>query len=75
MARSLDRHTLADLMVNLFPVVIVALFAAMFVLYNPWGRFGLASLLQFGLLLVMVTVLVYVSGKAGLAVARTEDAE
>lgn len=75
MARSLDRHTLADLLVNLFPVVIMGLFATLFVLYSPWGRFGLASLLQFGLLLGMVTVLVYVSGKAGRAVARTGDGE
>lgn len=73
MVRSLDRGTLIDLTVNLVPVVIMALFAALFVLYSPWGRLGLASLLQFGLLLVMVVVLGYVSARAGRAVSHTGE--
>lgn len=72
MAR-LDRHTLADLTVNVVPVVILALFAALFALYSPWGRLGLASVIQFGLLLVMGAVLAYVSLKGGLAVSREEE--
>lgn len=73
MVRSPDRHTLVDLTVNLVPVVIMGLFGVLFVVYSPWGRLGLASLIQFGLLLVMVGVLLYVSTKAGVAVAGTED--
>lgn len=72
MVRSLDRHTLVDLTVNLVPVVIMGLFGVLFVVFSPWGRVGLASLIQFGLLVVMVGALLYVSAKAGLAVARTE---
>lgn len=75
MVRTLDRHTLLDLTVNFVPVVIMGLFAALFVVYSPWGRLGLASLIQFGLVLVMVVLLVYVSGKAGLAVSRSETGE
>lgn len=72
MTRALDRHTLLDLTVNVVPVAILGLFAALFVVYSPWGRLGLASLLQFGLVAVMVLVLVFVSAKAGLAVSRSE---
>lgn len=72
MTRALDRHTLLDLTVNVVPVAILGLFAALFVVYSPWGRLGLASLLQFGLVAVMVLVLVFVSTKAGLAVSRSE---
>lgn len=73
MARRLDRHTLADLTVNFVPLVIMALFATLFALYSPWGRLGLASAIQFGLLLVLGGVLAYVSLKSGLAIARTEE--
>lgn len=69
----LDRHTLADLTVNLVPLAIMALFGLLFVVFSPWGRFGLASAIQFGLLLVLAGVLAYVSLKSGLAIARTED--
>ena len=72
MTRALDRHTLLDLTVNVVPVAILGLFAALFVVYSPWGRLGLASLLHFGLVAVMVLVLVFVSTKAGLAVSRSE---
>lgn len=69
----LNRHTLADLTVNLVPLVILALFGVLFVVYSPWGRVGLASAIQFGLLLVLGGVLAYVSLKSSLAIARTEE--
>jgi len=75
MARTLDRETLQDLTVNLVPVVIMGLFATLFVVYSPWGRLGLATVLQFGLVLAMVVVLLYVSAKAGAAVSRSEQEE
>lgn len=73
MARGLDRHTLADLTVNIVPLVILALFAGLFALYSPWGRLGLASVIQFGLLVVVGTLLAYVSLKSGVAVAETDE--
>lgn len=69
----LDRHTLADLTVNFVPLVVMALFGVLFAVYSPWGSFGLASAIQFGLLLVMGVVLAYVSLKSGLAISRTEE--
>lgn len=36
---SFDRHTLADLTVNLVPLVVLAAFSVRFVVYSPWGRF------------------------------------
>jgi len=68
-----DQHTLADLTVNVVPVVILALFAALFALYSPWGRLGLASVIQFGLLVVMGAVLAFVSIQSGFAVGREEE--
>lgn len=73
MVRTLDRHTLLNLTVNVAPVVIMGLFAALFVVFAPWGRLGLASLIQFGLVVVMVVLLSYVSAKAGVAVSRSEQ--
>jgi len=68
-----DQHTLADLTVNVAPVVILALFAVLFALYSPWGRLGLASVIQFGLLVMMGTVLAFVSIKSGFAVGQEEE--
>lgn len=70
---SFDRHTLADLTVNLVPLVMLAAFGVLFVVYSPWGRFGLASAIQFGLLGVCGALLAYVSYRGGLAVSRTEE--
>ena len=75
MVRSFDRHTLLDLTVNFVPVVIMGLFVALFLVFAPWGRLGLASLIQFGLIVVMAVLLVSVSTKAGLAVSRSEGGE
>lgn len=76
MARGLDKHTLADLTVNFVPLVIMALFGGLFVLYSPWGRLGLASAIQFGLLVVLGVLLLWVSLKSGAAVADGDaDAE
>lgn len=71
MAPSLDRHTLVDLTVNAVPLCILALFGLLFVVYNPWGRIGLAPLLQFGLLLVFAASLAYLSYRSGLAISRS----
>lgn len=73
MTPTLDRHTLVDLTVNFVPVVIMGLFVALFLVFAPWGRLGLASLIQFGLVAVMVVLLVTVSAKAGIAVSRSEQ--
>lgn len=72
MLGGLDRETLVDLTVNAMPLVIMGLSGLLFVVYNPWGRFGLPSLVQFGLLGVMGVVLTYVSWRSGLAISRTE---
>lgn len=72
MARRLDRQTLADLTVNFVPLVIMALFGVLFVVYSPWGRFGLASAIQFGLLIVLGGVLLWVSLRSGRAIADSE---
>ena len=75
MARPFDRHTLLDLTVNFVPVVIMGLFVALFLVFSPWGRLGLASLIQFGLVAVMVVLLLFVSVKAGVAVSHAESRE
>lgn len=75
MVRSLDRNTLLDLTVNAVPVVVLGLFTALFVVFSPWGRLGLASVLQFGLILVLVLVLLLVSARAGMAISRSDSPE
>ncbi|QSG02140.1 DUF6684 family protein [Natranaeroarchaeum sulfidigenes] len=62
-----DRDTLLDLTVNFIPLGILALFIALYVVFNPWGWDPLFSTLQFGLItitFVLLAVLTYLSGKA-----------
>lgn len=71
MRRSLDRHELVDMTVNAVPFAILVVFAAVFAVFNPWGGVGLATVLQFGLLLFHAAVLAYVTYRIGLLV--TDD--
>jgi hypothetical protein len=66
-ARTFDRETLLDLVVNAVPLFIMAFFVAAFVLFAPFGFDPLASLIQFGLIVapfVALLALTYVSAKA-----------
>ncbi|ESS07480.1 MAG: hypothetical protein A07HB70_00019 [uncultured archaeon A07HB70] len=66
-ARTFDRETLLDLVVNAVPLFIMAFFVAAFVLFAPFGFDPLASLLQFGLIVapfVALLVLTYFSARA-----------
>lgn len=67
-----DRHTLLDLTVNAVPFAILVAFAAFFALYNPWGRFSFATLLQFALLAVPALGVAYVTYYCGLLISRSE---
>ena len=68
MVRSFDRHELIDMTVNAVPVAILLVFAVVFTLYSPWSGVGLATALQFLLLLVPVVCLAYVTFRSGLLV-------
>ncbi|MFB6167785.1 MAG: DUF6684 family protein [Haloferacaceae archaeon] len=67
--RIFDRETLLDLVVNAVPLLIMAFFVVVFVLFAPFGfdpLSSLASLLQFGLVLgpfVALLILTYFSAK------------
>ena len=62
-----DRDTLLDLVVNFIPLFIILFFTVGFVVFNPFGFEGLASGIQFGLLVapfLFLAILTYISGKA-----------
>ena len=57
-----DRETWLDITVNAVPVGIMLVFIALFLVFAPWGIDTTpASLTQFGLVLVMIGLLVYLT--------------
>lgn len=66
-----DRHELADLAVNAIPLLILTAFAVVFLVVDPWGRVGLATALQFGLLLLPAIGLAYLSYRSGLLISQS----
>jgi hypothetical protein len=62
----LEKDTLIDLIVNLIPIVMLAFFSFMFVVFNPW-EFDLftAAMTHFLTLfpLVVLVLVTYVSGR------------
>jgi membrane protein implicated in regulation of membrane protease activity len=67
-----DHDTLLDLTVNAIPLAIMLFFVAAFALVNPFGWDGLASALQFALLIVPFVLLAILTYYAGKAVQRDE---
>jgi len=67
-----DHDTLLDLTVNVIPLVIILFFVGAFALVNPFGWDGLASTLQFALLIVPFVLLAILTYYAGKAVQRDE---
>lgn len=69
MSGTFDRDTLLDLSVNVIPLVILAFFTVVFLLYSP-GPFAFDSVLssvQYGIIFttfVLLAVLTYYAGKA-----------
>lgn len=63
----LDHETLLDLLVNVIPLAILAVFFVGFVVVNPFGWNPVASGLQLaivGSMIVLLTVLSYYAGRA-----------
>ncbi|PSP97642.1 hypothetical protein BRC89_10900 [Halobacteriales archaeon QS_4_70_19] len=72
-AKTFDRETLLDLVVNAIPLGIILFFILVFALVNPFGSDPVNTAIQFSIMIVTglaLLVLTYVSGKA---VSEAED--
>jgi uncharacterized membrane protein (DUF485 family) len=72
-AKTFDRETLLDLVVNAIPLGIILFFILVFALVNPFGSNPVNTAIQFSIMIVTglaLLVLTYVSGKA---VSEAED--
>ncbi|MEE6211377.1 DUF6684 family protein [Salarchaeum sp. III] len=62
-----DKDVLLDLTVNIIPLAIIAFFAALFAVFNPWANEGLFGMvLQYALLVlpfIALAVLTYAAAK------------
>lgn len=57
-----DRETLLDVVVNAVPIGILVVFIGLFLVVTPWGLdLTPASLVQFGLVVSMIVLLVYLT--------------
>lgn len=66
-AKTFDRETLLDLVVNAIPLGIILFFILAFALINPFGSDPVGTAIQFSIMIVTfvaLAVLTYVSGKA-----------
>ncbi len=75
-AKVFDRETLLDLSVNVIPLVILALFAVLFLVLSPFGFDSTITTIQFGIIGTMafgLTVLTYYSGKAVASAEREAE--
>lgn len=70
--KTFDRETLLDLTVNFVPLFIILFFVGAFLVFAPWGRGGLATVLQYLLLLVPFAALAYLTYISGKAIAGSE---
>lgn len=73
--KTFDRETLLDLTVNFVPLFIILFFVGAFLVFAPWGRGGLATLLQYFLLVVPFVALAYLTYISGKAIAGAEKSE
>lgn len=66
-ANIFDKDTLLDLTVNIVPLIIMAFFIVLFLIYNPWrDEATLGLVLQFALIVtpfVGLAILTYASAK------------
>ena len=66
-SRTFDRETLLDLIVNAIPLVMMAFFIGVFVLYNPFGTDLANQAIQLSIVVITfgaLLVLTYFSGRA-----------
>lgn len=57
-----DKETLLDVLVNIVPLAVLVVFSGLFFLVAPWGVDRTpATLVQFGLIVSMITLLGYLT--------------
>jgi membrane protein implicated in regulation of membrane protease activity len=68
----LDRETLLDVTVNIIPLVIIALFFFLFIIFNQYIWEPLITFVSLGLLVVPFALLALVTYLAGWAIEQDE---
>jgi hypothetical protein len=72
-AKTFDRETLLDLVVNAIPLGMILFFVVVFVLINPFGSSPVNTAIQLSLLIVPFAALAFLTYVSGKAVSEAEE--